>query len=187
MKNLAVDGQAESRLADAAQSLECQPEMLASGIIDSFLECNAVGCNDVASEKRMMNRRSTHIIAVSCACDGENESRCAPAIISDISLCGVRAEIAQSSSGYGSIMRKGGAFELMFTFPAEDEVVLFKCRTKYALQGDRMVLGGAFVSPDIVSLRALVRFLLSPRAQPDSSQRPCRKGLQASGFPTGRA
>ena len=187
MKNVAVDTQAGARLADVAKCLECQPGHLASGILNSFFECNAVHGDATTSEKRRLGRRATHIAAVTCACDGENESRCTPAIISDISLCGVRAEVPHSSSGYGSIMRKVGAFELMFTFPSEDEVVTFKCRMKYVLDGERTVLGGAFVSPDIVSLRALVRFLLSPQARPESSQTPCRTGLQVSGFPTGTA
>lgn len=191
MKNVAVDRQAGSRLADVAGCLECHPGHLASGILNSFFECNAVRRTDAASDKRRLHRRSTRIAAVTCACDGENESRCTHAIISDISLCGVRAEIQQSSAGYDSIMRKAGAFELMFTFPSEDEVVTFKCRMRYVLDGERMVLGGAFVSPDIVSLRALVRFLLSPQpadAAPDASAGgACRTGLQVSGFPTGRA
>lgn len=72
----------------------------------------------------------------------------------------------------------------MFTFPANGEVVTFNCQIRYMAVNGAMVVGGAFVNPDIISLRALVGFLLSQSGAGACKEASCRVNLQVSGFPT---
>ncbi|NHZ46026.1 hypothetical protein FVW27_05085 [Desulfovibrio sp. XJ01] len=184
MMSVEVDMQAGSRLANVSECLKCSPGQIASGILNTFFESGYVSYMNNDIEKRRVHRKFAKIDAIAHVSEGENQYRCTPTVIRNISLCGVRAEIHHACVEYERAMREAGIFELMFTFPSDEEVVTFNCQIRYMAVGDRLVVGGAFVTPDIISLRALVRFLLSQQTESGHDAVVCRENLQVSDFPT---
>lgn len=136
-------------------------------------------------EKRKTLRKGVSIDSVVRIEKGYNDIFYTAAIVKNISLCGMRLEVHSKSIDEHSGMEHIRNIDVVLKFPSGCEVLIFKCDVRYVEISGVMVVGAEFVLPDEVTLRHVVRFLLTSSCQKVSRLDTCRSSLQMSGFPTG--
>lgn len=172
------------RLEGVSKSLDCSPEQLAADILSSYFGKSASSKRFKHHDKRSVPRKNVHIDAVVQMPSGTNEFMYTSAVIKNLSLCGMCAEIPQNKPDYDMRMRDYGLFDVMFAFPCDNEMLMFNCEVRYMAASDKLIVGGAFVSPDIYTLRHLVKYLLTSPCEIATNDSACRSCLQMSGLPT---
>ena len=180
-----VDKTASKQLMDVSKAIQYAPELLAADILASYFNADYASMKSSENGKRATPRKESHIECAIQIPSRKNEILYTSAIIKNLSLGGIYVEISARKQKIITKVEEVESFDAIFSFPCSGELLLFSCQTKHAFLEDKLVIGGAFITPELYSLRRLLQFLLASSCSTASGRDTCRGCLHMSELATG--
>ena len=148
-------------IEEAARANDVTPRELMAEIAGEFLAAYREGraATFGSVERRRHRRRAVDIPAVLLVKFFDNETRCYPGRIRDLSLGGVQVSFDEKNEWQRRQLENVVGFEIVFTVPGTSSTVSFQCRTCRAQAEEDVRLAARFEEANSEAIHEVGQFM----------------------------